>query len=259
MRNAQMQESELTSATNTAKGSKMSQQETSRVRLDEMHGSPVYDNAGEHIGKVEEIFYDEQSNRPEWVGIGTGFFGTKRVLVPVDAARISGDGLVVAYSKEQVKDSPDVDEDEITSSRETELRQYYGLAGGRGATTDEASQSITRSEEEIEVGKRQVDAGSARLRKWVDTEPVALDIELRHEVARVTREQINEPVADHDFQEQEVEVPLHAEKAVVQKQAVAKERIGLEKDVQTETKTVRDEVRKERVDVEGDVKKGKAR
>jgi uncharacterized protein (TIGR02271 family) len=101
------------------------------------------------------------------------------------------------------------------------------------------------------VGKRQVDAGSARLRKWVETEPVALDLELKHEVARVTREQIDQPAGEHEFGEEEVEMPLHAEKPVVQKQAVAKERVGLE-DVKSETQTVKDEVRKERVEVEGD-------
>ena len=37
----------------------------------------------------------------------------------------------------------------------------------------------------------------------------------------------------------------------------AKERVSLEKDVETDRETVGDEVRKERVDVEGDVKKRK--
>lgn len=117
----------------------------------------------------------------------------------------------------------------------------------------EEKESVTRSEEELEVGKRPVEAGTARLRKWVETEPVALDVELRREVARVTREQIDEPASEHDFSEEKVEVPVHQEKPVVQKQAVAKERVGLEKDVQTEKQTVEDEVRKERVEVEGDV------
>jgi stress response protein YsnF len=78
---------------------------------------------------------------------------------------------------------------------------------------------------------------------------------LKHEVARVTRERIDEPVGEHDFGEDEVEMPLQGEKPVVQKQAVAKERVGLQKDVETEKQTVRDEVRKERVEVEGDVEK----
>jgi uncharacterized protein (TIGR02271 family) len=242
------------------------QTEMSRVRLDEMRGAPLYDRYGEKIGTVEEIYYDQQTRVPEWIGIGTGFFGTKRVLVPVKGAQVSYDGLAVGYTRSQVKDSPDVDEGEISEQCEADLAAYYGLGyskqrsqtgltEGRGrpqARKRGEQQSVTRAEEEVEVGKRPVEAGSARLRKWVETEPVALDVELEREVARVTRDRIDEPVGDHAFGEEEVEMPLHADKPVVQKRAVAKERIGLEKDVQTEKQTVRDEVRKERVEVEGD-------
>ena len=75
----------------------MQQQEMSSVRLDELRGQPVYDNAGEKIGSVEEIYYDPATHSPEWIGIGTGFFGTKRVLVPVEGAQVSDDGLMIAY------------------------------------------------------------------------------------------------------------------------------------------------------------------
>jgi uncharacterized protein (TIGR02271 family) len=247
------------------------QQEMSRVRLDEMRGATVYDEAGEKIGTVEEIFYDQETRVPEWIGIGTGFLGTKRVLVPVNGARVTDDGLTVAYAKEHVKDSPDIDDDEISQEREAELTSYYGLgyaerrsetglpAGGTaGRTATGTEETVTRSEEELEVGTRPVEAGTARLRKWVETEPVALDVELKREVARVTREPIDRPVGDHEFGSEEIEVPLHAEKPVVQKQAVAKERVGLETDVQTERQTVSDEVRKERVEVEGDVDERRA-
>jgi uncharacterized protein (TIGR02271 family) len=243
------------------------QQEMSRVRLDEMRGRRVSDSAGEKIGTVEEIFYDEQTRVPEWVGVGTGFFGTKRVLVPVQGSRVTEDGLIVAYSKEQVKDSPDIDDEEISQQSEADLAAHYGLGysrersqtglpeGGRlplGRERAEDEESLTRSEEELEVGTRQVETGSARLRKWVETEPVALEVELKREVARVTREQIDQPVGEHEFADDEVEVPLHAEKAVVQKQAVAKERVTLHKDVESDTQTIEEEVRKERVEVEGD-------
>jgi uncharacterized protein (TIGR02271 family) len=236
----------------------MQQQELSNVRLDELRGETVYDDAGEKIGSVEEIFYDPSTSRPEWVGIGTGLLGTKRVLVPVEGARVTEDGLMVAYPKDLVKDGPDVDEDELTAEHEQQLIAHYGLSGGRQATqqpteTNDADQAMTRSEEEVEVGARQVEAGSARLRKWVETEPVTADVELTRERAHVQREPIDQPVVDHEFGEDEVEVPLRAEKPVVQKQSVAKERIGLQKGVETETQTVQDEVRKERVEVEGDV------
>jgi sporulation protein YlmC with PRC-barrel domain len=103
------------------------EQTMSRVRLDEMRGEPVYDSAGEKIGKVEEIYYDQQTRVPEWIGIGTGFFGTKRVLVPVQGAQLAEDGLIVAYSEEQVKDSPDIDEEDVSQQCEADLAAYYGL------------------------------------------------------------------------------------------------------------------------------------
>ena len=240
----------------------------SNMTMDEVsaaRGLPVYASGGGKIGTVEDIFYDEQTRQPEWIGIGTGFFGTKRVLVPVAGADMRPEGFHIPYSKEQVKGSPDIDSDEISQETEAELYSYYGLPysearsdtglpeGGveRGVDTQEGS--VTRSEEELRVGKRQTQAGRARLRKWVETQPVEADVQLRRETARVTREPIDQPVSSTELGDQEVSVELSEEEAVVQKEAVAKERIGLEKDVETQVETVRDEVRKERVDVEGDI------
>ena len=228
-------------------------------RLDEMRGAPVYDSAGEKIGEVEEIFYDTETNRPEWIGIGTGLFGTKRVLVPVSGSSFEGDAVTVQYRKDQVKDAPDIDDDEISGSREQELYSFYGLGSGR--TTDVRSersdgaseQALTRSEEELHVGKEQRETGRARLRKWVETEPVELDVELQRETARVVREPVDERVSDRELGEEEVDVTLREERPVVEKQTVAKERVGLQTDVETERRTVRDEVRKERVDVDEDI------
>jgi uncharacterized protein (TIGR02271 family) len=225
-------------------------------RINEARGASVYDAQGEEIGAVEEIFYDVRSNQPEWVGIGTGFFGTKRVLVPLEGAELRDDALYVAYPKEQVKDSPDIDSDEISEETEQELYTYYQLSARapgkqRGKGRGRSKQEVTRAEEELQVGKRPVETGGVRLKKWVETEPVGVDVELQQETARVTRESIDQPV-DAELGEEEIEVPLRGEEAVAQKQVVAKERVGVEKDVETETKTVTDQVRKERVEVEGD-------
>jgi stress response protein YsnF len=233
-------------------------------QLSELRGTPVYSSDGEKIGDVEEIFYDYSTRQPEWIGIGTGFFGTKRVLVPVEGASGNAEAFTVAYTKDQVKDSPDIDSDEISQETEQEIYSYYGLGyserrsesglpegtPGRAGHEDEAS--VTRSEEELQVGKRATESGQARLRKWVESEPAEVDVELRQETARVTREQIDHPVDEGELGEDEVEMTLRKEQPVVQKQTVAKERVGLEKDVDVERETVRDEVRKERVEVEGD-------
>ena len=219
--------------------------------LQQLQGSPVVSQSGDQIGKVEEIFYDVDGGRPEWIGLGTGFFGTKRVLVPVQGAQIQGDGVQVPYEKDHVKGAPDIDDDEISHETERELYAHYGLNGGDAAAGD-AEQAVTRHEEELAVGTQQVETGQARLRKWVETEPVSMDVDLKQETARVTREPIDEPVDGAELGEQEVEVPLRGERPVVEKRTVAKERVGVEKDVSTRTQTVEDEVRKEQVDVEGD-------
>ena len=231
----------------------MQKQEITMQQLSELHGAPVYDEAQDRIGSIEEIFYDRDSRRPEWIGIGTGFLGTKRVLVPVEGARTEGDGVYVPYAKDKVKDSPDIDGDEISRETEDELYAYYALSRGRAQVDGGVAEaSVTRSEEELRVGKRETETGHARLRKWVETEPVSEDVELRHERATVTRERIDQPVSGAEIGEEQVDVTLRSEEPVVEKQAVAKERIGVQKDVDVEEQTVTGEVRKERVDVEGE-------
>src|SRR5918998_1019788 len=90
-------------------------------------GQAVYSTDGEKIGSIEEIFVDQNTNEPEWIGLGTGFFGTKRVLVPVEGAALGGDGVLVPYTKDQVKGTPDIDSDEISQETEAQLYAHYGL------------------------------------------------------------------------------------------------------------------------------------
>lgn len=238
-------------------------------QLRDAQGDPVYSSDGEKIGQVEEIFLDIDTQKPEWIGVGTGFLRMKRVLVPIHGATRVEDGFSVPYTKDQIQGSPDVDDDDISQETERELYSYYGLSysesrsdtglpeggprTGRGPavdTDDEAT--LIRSEEELRVGKRQTQAGGVRLRKWVETEPVQEDVELRQERAYVEREPINQQVSDAEIGEEEIEVPLSQEEAVVEKQTVAKERIKVGKEVETRTETVGDELRKERVEVDED-------
>jgi stress response protein YsnF len=60
-----------------------------------------------------------------------------------------------------------------------------------------------------------------------------------------------------ELSEEEHELILSAEELVVDKRVVPKERIRLDKDVVTEERSVDEEIRKERIDVEGDVETGR--
>lgn len=96
-------------------------------RLETLRGADVYDAEGDKIGSVEEVFVDEQTQEPEWIGLGTGLFGTKRVLVPAQTAEYAKDAVSVPYSKNQVKNTPDIDDDHIDQGTEAELYSHYGL------------------------------------------------------------------------------------------------------------------------------------
>lgn len=230
-----------------------------RVTVDELReirNAPVYTADGEQFGHVGEIWYDEDTREARYLKVGRGALGLRAVCVPVQGGTVRDDGFQLPYGREQLEESPEFGEDEEwTEEREREFSSYYAETGNRREReVPDADAALTRSEEEMNVGKRDVEAGQVRLRKYVETEPVEMDVELRRETARVTREPIDEPVRGADFGDDEVEVPLRSEEAVVEKQAVAKERIGIEKDVESERRTIADEVRKERIDVDDDTR-----
>ena len=235
----------------------MRQQTVSVEQLERMRNYAVYSQDGEKIGSVEEVYIDEQTQRPEWIGLGTGFFGMKRVLVPAEGASVSGEEVTVPYSKDYVKDAPDIDSDVIDPETERALYAYYSRGDGAGdADLDETlrEEAITRSEEELRVGKREEELGRLRIHKWVETDDVEVPVEVRREKARVTREPVDETVSDQAIGEDSLEVTLREERPAVAKETVAKERIGIEKDVELDRETVKGEVRKERVEVEDDTK-----
>jgi uncharacterized protein (TIGR02271 family) len=116
---------------------------------------------------------------------------------------------------------------------------------------------MTRSEEQLRVGTQRQEAGRVRLRKWVETEQVSQTVPVQREQVRVEREPITEAnrgeaLSGPEISESEHEVTVHEERAVAEKEVVPKERVRLDKDVVTEEEQVGGEVRKERIEVEGD-------
>ena len=107
------------------------------------------------------------------------------------------------------------------------------------------------------MGTERREASRARLRKYVVTENVTQTVPVQREEVRLEREPITDAnVGDATsgpaISEEEHEVVLHEERPVVQKEAVPVERVRLDTDTVTEQETVSGEVRKERVEVDGD-------
>ena len=101
---------------------------------DYFSGYEVYDLARSKIGKVRDLFVDE-NDQPEYVSVKTGFLGTKSTLIPWQIVEVR-DGekrLVVAADKDAVKGAPAFDDREITPEYENEVHSYYGLEGTRAS------------------------------------------------------------------------------------------------------------------------------
>ena len=142
-----------------------------------------------------------------------------------------------------------------TAGRRDAVDADEGRAVGRdtsGPTTDEA---MTRSEERVNVDTRAEEVGRARLRKYVVTENVTETVPVSREEARVEREPITDANVGDAMEgpaisEAEHEVTLHAERPVVDKEAVPVERVRLDTETVTDQEQVSETVRKEQVDAD---------
>jgi len=288
----------------------------SNDQLRDLIGTDAMSSDGQRIGKISQVFLDDETNEPEFATLHTGLFGTRESYVPLAEARFGDGALQVPYSKDQVKDAPNVDpaDGHLSQDQESQLYSYYGLdysrrasdtglaagegtygdtgradlespgmgfatgtgegAGtevemGRGTgttdgtvgrdvsgpTTDDA---MTRSEEQLRAGTEKVTTGKARLRKWVETENVDVTVPVKREKARLETEPITdanrgEALDGPAISEEEHEVTLTEERPVVQKETVPVERVRLTKETEQDEQHVSDEVRKERIETEGDV------
>ncbi|GHE82205.1 hypothetical protein GCM10017786_11220 [Amycolatopsis deserti] len=234
-------------------------------------GHTLYHTSGEKIGRVEELWTDDDQGRPTWLTVRS-LFGGRDSLVPVLGVRPRDDGdLETAYSKDLIKDAPHVEPNptaegrHIDESEEERLYRHYQVppqmarqeeTTGRdvsGPTTDDA---MTRSEERLRVGTEQRERGRARLRKYVVTETEQVEVPVSREEVRLERE----PITDANrhqamdgpvISEEEHEVVLREERPVVDTEAVPVERVRLAKEQVQDTETVAGEVRKERIESDG--------
>src|SRR3954454_19828785 len=139
----------------------------------EWRGRTVMDRSGDKIGKLDEIYLDQQTGRPEWALVNTGMFGSLSTFVPLSGASQANDNVIVEWDKARVKDAPNIDADgQLSQEEEAQLYRHYGLDYSQGANTGtghatgdrgrsrgedtsgpNTDNAMTRSEEELQVGK----------------------------------------------------------------------------------------------------------
>jgi uncharacterized protein (TIGR02271 family) len=118
---------------------------------DRFAGYEVYDRSGEKIGKVDDLFLDENDS-PEYIGVKMGFLGMSSTLIPWEAVSSTNDegrAITVATDKNKAKNGPTFDDDkEITPEFEKEVYSYYGL-GQTNGTAERGSYGSYYSDESI--------------------------------------------------------------------------------------------------------------
>jgi sporulation protein YlmC with PRC-barrel domain len=101
----------------------------------DVRGLDVYDNDGDRIGKVEDLYADTEERKVRFLDVSGGGvlgLGEKRFLIPVEAVgevREDGGGVVVDQKRRKVAESPLFDADVVVPQPpyQDELYEYYGF------------------------------------------------------------------------------------------------------------------------------------
>ena len=225
----------------------------------------------EKVGRVDDLVCEaDGSIRYLDVDLG-GFFNTKHVLLPIGAAEIDATDNVVwlsGMSKQQLKDMPDYTGDLSTvgTDYDTRARSFYGrdvadddlydqgrFYANRGPS-DARERRLILSEEQLDIEKRQVQAGEVSVRKHVETEHVRETVPVTHEEVTIERHAISSTDAvgsrAADIGEQEIRVPVMAEEVRTQKRVVPTEEVVVRTRDVTEDRVIEEDLRRERADVD---------
>jgi uncharacterized protein (TIGR02271 family) len=106
-------------------------------------GYQIYDQHYEKVGKVDDLFVDE-NDVPEYIGVKTSLFGGPSTLIPMDIVRVNDlrQLVEVASDKDTIKEGPSFGDDaEITAEFEERVYAHFGATreppptdrGGYGA------------------------------------------------------------------------------------------------------------------------------
>jgi len=217
-------------------------------------GWSVVGRDGTAIGRVEDLIVDTAAMKVRYLDITV-----------TDAASAGGNRARIPASRVDLEQEQRI---VVTDLSRAELSAFLG--SGAGATDVSSREQVdtgtadvlsregsdverlTRAEEELRIGTRQVQAGEVVVGKHVETERVSTPVQRRVEHVRVERRPVHDATGTAELREGEIRVPIMEEEVIVEKRPVVKEEIVVTREVATETENVEADVRKERVDIAGD-------
>lgn len=214
-------------------------------------GYSVVSADGTTIGRVQDLIVDTSAMKVRYLVVdrndesNTATGSDRSILLPAE-------GVDVRDSANQVIARS------YTGTEAAYARGTTGTTTDRDYTdrdTTDRERTLTRSEEELHVGKREVSRGEVRVGKHVETERVSEPVTRRHEEVYVERRPVESGArASADMSDDEVRIPLMEEELVVEKRPVVKEELVVGKRVVEERDTVEAEVRREEFDIDENVR-----
>ncbi len=134
---------------------------------DQYAGYTVYDPDGDKIGKVDDLFVDE-NDQPEYIGVKIDLLGTSSTLIPWELVEVrdTESTLIVSADDAHVKDGPTFDDDQdITPEFESEVYSYYGLQQSGSAEDRGAYADYYGDSGEVGPGMREGDTETGEFRE----------------------------------------------------------------------------------------------
>lgn len=157
-------------------------------------GRTAVDRNGDKIGKIDEIYTDDDTGQPQWVSIKTGWFGSNYSLVPMQGVTFQGDDVCVPVDKDTVKNAPNHESGmALNASEERTLYDHYGMSNRyQSFAPPNAAQRRTASDTANSgarvtgtTGSEVTEQGELRLRRITETKNVQVEVPVTEERVEV--------------------------------------------------------------------------
>ena len=212
----------------------------------DLRGLRLQDDAGDVIGLITEMIVNTDAGYVDAVILDTG------AEIPADEIEIGNDVVFLRPATTVTRTAVDtVVAPRMGPSVFNRAAAVQRPSPGVAQQVDEVKLDVV--EEELDIGKREVEGGGVRVASRVDEVPVTEQVPLRQERLTVERRTVHRPATDAElaaFEEGTFEVRAYDEEAVVDKQAFVVEEIHIHKEVEGRTETIQETVRRMDVDVE---------
>ncbi|MFN3428631.1 MAG: DUF2382 domain-containing protein [Candidatus Sericytochromatia bacterium] len=228
----------------------------------DIRGWKLHDTSGSVIGKVDDLMFDPDAKEVRYALVELD--GGRQVNIPIGQISLDEHNhrvTATGYDRERLSTMREHTKDTVID--DTVERDYYRdhNPDWKGDTLDYSSeqyrgnmpQRIQLVEEQLNVGKREVETGHVTLGKRAVSEQVSEQVELGQERLEINRKAVNKPVegAAAIGDNQTINVTLFGEEAVAGKQAFIKEEIDVNKVRDTRTENITETLRHEELVTEG--------